>query len=154
MGNHLNQSLLSAQQLPFHFFFVSGKVLFLFWYYAIIPFASKSLIYVSSVICSGYFLSKFSLMILLTPFCLVQKEDVHHSIISDLQNGNAETRRRLAVYCLKVCDLIPLYQNSSFLPRPCCHAFTRLSTGHIMLTVQVSCWYFFLKESCQYLNRI
>lgn len=32
----------------------------------------------------------------------LQKEDVHHSIISDLQNGNAETRRRLAVYCLKV----------------------------------------------------
>jgi DNA polymerase delta subunit 1 len=31
-----------------------------------------------------------------------QKEDVHHSIISDLQNGNAESRRRLAVYCLKV----------------------------------------------------
>ena len=33
-----------------------------------------------------------------------QKEDVHHSIISDLQNGNSETRRRLAVYCLKVCE--------------------------------------------------
>lgn len=31
-----------------------------------------------------------------------QKEDVHHSIISDLQNGSSETRRRLAVYCLKV----------------------------------------------------
>ena len=31
-----------------------------------------------------------------------QKEDVHHSIISDLQAGNAESRRRLAVYCLKV----------------------------------------------------
>lgn len=30
-----------------------------------------------------------------------QKEDVHHSIITDLQNGNEETRRRLAVYCLK-----------------------------------------------------
>ncbi|CAN6611264.1 DNA polymerase delta catalytic subunit [Trichomonascus vanleenenianus] len=30
-----------------------------------------------------------------------QKEDVHHSIITDLQNGDAETRRRLAVYCLK-----------------------------------------------------
>lgn len=30
-----------------------------------------------------------------------QKEDVHHSIITDLQNGNSETRRRLAVYCLK-----------------------------------------------------
>jgi len=26
---------------------------------------------------------------------------VHHSIIADLQAGNAETRRRLAVYCLK-----------------------------------------------------
>lgn len=30
-----------------------------------------------------------------------QKEDVQHSIITDLQNGNSETRRRLAVYCLK-----------------------------------------------------
>ncbi|KAJ3364525.1 DNA-directed DNA polymerase delta [Allomyces javanicus] len=30
-----------------------------------------------------------------------QKEDVHHSIITELQNGNDETRRRLAVYCLK-----------------------------------------------------
>ncbi|KAI8898444.1 DNA polymerase family B-domain-containing protein [Globomyces pollinis-pini] len=30
-----------------------------------------------------------------------QKEDVHHSIITDLQNGNDETRRRLAIYCLK-----------------------------------------------------
>lgn len=30
-----------------------------------------------------------------------QKEDVHHSIISDLQNGDEQTRRRLAVYCIK-----------------------------------------------------
>ncbi|KAI9333940.1 DNA polymerase family B-domain-containing protein [Zopfochytrium polystomum] len=30
-----------------------------------------------------------------------QKEDVHHSIIADLQSGNEDTRRRLAVYCLK-----------------------------------------------------
>lgn len=30
-----------------------------------------------------------------------QKEDVHHSCISDLQRGTSETRRRLAVYCLK-----------------------------------------------------
>ena len=36
--------------------------------------------------------------------CAVQ---VHHSIISDLQNGNAETRRRLAAYCLKDA-LLPL----------------------------------------------
>lgn len=31
-----------------------------------------------------------------------QKEDVHHSIITELQNGTPESRRRLAVYCLKV----------------------------------------------------
>ena len=43
---------------------------------------------------------------LLMSLCLMQKEDVHHSIISDLQNGNAETRRRLAVYCLKVHGLV------------------------------------------------
>jgi DNA polymerase delta subunit 1 len=30
-----------------------------------------------------------------------QKEDVPHSIITDLQNGDEQTRRRLAVYCLK-----------------------------------------------------
>ena len=36
-----------------------------------------------------------------------QKEDVHHSIITDLQNGNDQTRRRLAVYCLKDA-LLPL----------------------------------------------
>eukprot|EP00730_Choanoeca_flexa_P019669 TRINITY_DN9614_c0_g1_i2.p1 TRINITY_DN9614_c0_g1~~TRINITY_DN9614_c0_g1_i2.p1 ORF type:complete len:1053 (+),score=322.68 TRINITY_DN9614_c0_g1_i2:142-3159(+) len=30
-----------------------------------------------------------------------QKEDVHHSIITDLQVGNEQTRRRLAVYCMK-----------------------------------------------------
>ncbi|KAG5650437.1 DNA-directed DNA polymerase delta [Sphagnurus paluster] len=30
-----------------------------------------------------------------------QKEDVHHSIITELQNGTPESRRRLAVYCLK-----------------------------------------------------
>ncbi|KAJ3224837.1 DNA-directed DNA polymerase delta [Clydaea vesicula] len=30
-----------------------------------------------------------------------QKEDVHHSVITDLQNGNEETRRRLAIYCIK-----------------------------------------------------
>jgi hypothetical protein len=29
------------------------------------------------------------------------QQDVHHSIISDLQNGTDEDRRRLAVYCIK-----------------------------------------------------
>jgi DNA polymerase delta subunit 1 len=31
-----------------------------------------------------------------------QKEDVHHSVITELQEGTPESRRRLAVYCLKV----------------------------------------------------
>lgn len=34
-----------------------------------------------------------------------QKEDVHYSIITDLQNGTDETRRRLAVYCIKDAQL-------------------------------------------------
>ncbi|XP_065158452.1 DNA polymerase delta catalytic subunit [Atheta coriaria] len=33
------------------------------------------------------------------------KEDVHHSIITDLQNGDDQTRRRLAVYCIKDAEL-------------------------------------------------
>lgn len=40
-------------------------------------------------------------------FLQEQKEDVPHSIIADLQNGNEQTRRRLAVYCLKDA-LLPL----------------------------------------------
>ena len=40
-----------------------------------------------------------------------QKEDVHHSVITELQNGTPESRRRLAVYCLKV----------SYLPRSLAH---------------------------------
>ena len=36
-----------------------------------------------------------------THFLGEQKEDVHYSQITVLQNGNADTRRRLAVYCLK-----------------------------------------------------
>ncbi|XP_021675936.2 DNA polymerase delta catalytic subunit isoform X2 [Hevea brasiliensis] len=48
-----------------------------------------------------YKLSSYSLNSVSAHFLSEQKEDVHHSIISDLHNGNAETRRRLAVYCLK-----------------------------------------------------
>lgn len=47
-------------------------------------------------------LSSYSLNAVSAHFLGEQKEDVHHSIISDLQSGNEETRRRLAVYCLKV----------------------------------------------------
>lgn len=34
-------------------------------------------------------------------FLQEQKEDVQHNIITDLQNGNDQTRRRLAIYCMK-----------------------------------------------------
>ena len=40
-------------------------------------------------------------------FLKEQKEDVHHSIISELQEGDSSSRRRLAVYCLKDA-LLPL----------------------------------------------
>lgn len=46
-------------------------------------------------------LSSYTLNAVSAHFLGEQKEDVHHSAISDLQNGNSETRRRLAVYCLK-----------------------------------------------------
>ncbi|GBG24815.1 DNA polymerase delta catalytic subunit [Hondaea fermentalgiana] len=46
-------------------------------------------------------LSSYSLNAVSSEFLGQQKEDVHHSIISDLQRGSDEDRRRLAVYCLK-----------------------------------------------------
>ncbi|ODV98031.1 hypothetical protein PACTADRAFT_36662 [Pachysolen tannophilus NRRL Y-2460] len=48
-----------------------------------------------------YKLRSYTLNSVSSHFLNEQKEDVHHSIIADLQNGDAETRRRLAVYCLK-----------------------------------------------------
>ncbi|KAL3911039.1 MAG: hypothetical protein SGILL_007442, partial [Bacillariaceae sp.] len=46
-------------------------------------------------------LSSYSLNSVCAEFLGQQKEDVHHSIISDLQNGSDEDRHRLATYCLK-----------------------------------------------------
>lgn len=46
-------------------------------------------------------LRAYSLNAVSANFLGEQKEDVHHSIITELHNGNAESRRRLAVYCLK-----------------------------------------------------
>lgn len=46
-------------------------------------------------------LSSYTLNSVCAEFVGAQKEDVHHSIISDLQNGSDEDRHRLAVYCLK-----------------------------------------------------
>ena len=46
-------------------------------------------------------LSSYTLNSVCAEFLNQQKEDVHHSIIADLQNGSDEDRHRLAVYCLK-----------------------------------------------------
>lgn len=48
-----------------------------------------------------YKLSSYTLNAVAAHFLGDQKEDVHHSIIADLQNGNADTRARLARYCIK-----------------------------------------------------
>ena len=56
---------------------------------------------VMAVLMRDYKLSSYSLNAVSTHFLGEQKEDVHHSIITELQNGNSDTRRRLAVYCLK-----------------------------------------------------
>jgi DNA polymerase delta subunit 1 len=53
------------------------------------------------VIQRDYKLRSYSLNAVSAHFLGEQKEDVPHSIITDLQNGNEETRRRLAIYCLK-----------------------------------------------------
>lgn len=53
------------------------------------------------VIQRDYKLRSYSLNAVSANFLGEQKEDVPHSIITDLQNGNEETRRRLAIYCLK-----------------------------------------------------
>ena len=50
-------------------------------------------------------LSSYTLNSVCSEFLGQQKEDVHHSIISDLQNGSDEDRHRLAVYCLKDAKL-------------------------------------------------
>ena len=46
-------------------------------------------------------MSSFSLNAVSAEFLGMQKEDVHHSIIADLQRGSDDDRHRLAVYCLK-----------------------------------------------------
>ncbi|KAK0090917.1 hypothetical protein PV325_000083 [Microctonus aethiopoides] len=53
------------------------------------------------VLVRDYKLRSYSLNAVSYHFLQEQKEDVHHSIITDLQNGDDQTRRRLAVYCLK-----------------------------------------------------
>lgn len=53
------------------------------------------------VLLRDYKLRSYTLNAVSYHFLQEQKEDVHHSIISDLQNESDQTRRRLAVYCIK-----------------------------------------------------
>ncbi|XP_050666507.1 DNA polymerase delta catalytic subunit [Leptidea sinapis] len=53
------------------------------------------------ILVRDYKLRSYTLNAVSYHFLQEQKEDVHHSIISDLQNENEQTRRRLAMYCLK-----------------------------------------------------
>nr|BAJ78774.1 DNA polymerase delta catalytic subunit [Panorpa takenouchii] len=53
------------------------------------------------VLLRDYKLRSYTLNAVSYHFLQEQKEDVHHSIITDLQNESDQTRRRLAVYCLK-----------------------------------------------------
>lgn len=53
------------------------------------------------VLVRDYKLRSYTLNAVSYHFLQEQKEDVHHSIIGDLQNESEQTRRRLAMYCLK-----------------------------------------------------
>jgi hypothetical protein len=70
-------------------------------------------------------LRSYSLNSVCAQFLGEQKEDVHHSVITDLQNGTPESRRRLAVYCLKVSKI------SSRLTKVPSHRLCRTSRMHI-----------------------
>jgi DNA polymerase delta subunit 1 len=59
------------------------------------------------VLVRDYKLRSYTLNSVSFNFLGEQKEDVHHSIITELQNGTDQTRRRLAIYCLKDA-LLPL----------------------------------------------
>jgi DNA polymerase delta subunit 1 len=48
-----------------------------------------------------YQLRSYTLNAVSAHFLNEQKEDVHHTMITELYNGDANSRRRLAVYCLK-----------------------------------------------------
>ncbi len=53
------------------------------------------------ILIRDYKLRSYTLNAVSYHFLQEQKEDVHHSVITDLQNGTPQTRRRLAIYCLK-----------------------------------------------------
>lgn len=98
-------------------------------------------------------LASYSLNSVSAHFLGEQKEDVHHSIISDLQNGNEETRRRLAVYCLKVPPLstvthCPSVRVSSHLPFQMIMMGSLVNTGPARYLVLLRFPAFFSSSCC------
>ena len=83
-------------------------------------------------------LSSYSLNAVSSHFLGEQKEDVHHSIISQLQNGTDESRRRLAVYCLKVRSPQPAGPTQRLLHMPCC-MHSDWSMGSTSVTAPPKC---------------
>jgi DNA polymerase delta subunit 1 len=88
------------------------------------------------VILREHKLGSYSLNSVSAHFLGEQKEDVHHSIISELQAKNEFTRRRLAVYCLKdaylplrllekLCCLFNLTEMARVTGVPISYLFTR-----------------------------
>ena len=72
-----------------------------------------------------YKLRSYTLNSVCAQFLGEQKEEVHHSVITELQNGTPESRRRLAVYCLKV--MLP--RTLPILRRPTTAALGRVSAS-------------------------
>lgn len=62
------------------------------------------------VIRRDYKLKSYTLNATSAEFLKEQKEDVHYSEMFALFIANADTRRRIASYCLKVSDSIQLQQ--------------------------------------------
>ena len=75
--------------------------------------------------------SSYSLNAVSAEFLGQQKEDVHHSIISDLQQGSDDDRRRLAVYCLKDAYLPQELMNKVSFGKStdCFYLYTKMNPG-------------------------
>lgn len=66
-----------------------------------------------------YKLRSYTLNAVCSQFLGEQKEDVHHSDITMLHNGTPDSRRRLAIYCLKVCRYKPIRYNDLKITKGC-----------------------------------
>ena len=75
------------------------------------------------VIVSDHKLSPYSLNSVSAEFLNEQKEDINYDNILNLQNESADTRRRIAVYCLKDAYL-PLKLMEKLL---CLYNFTEMA---------------------------